>query len=70
MSNTNIVKTLIMLLAIAAGVAGILYARVNLGMSEQALSACLESATVTVALAAAVVWVAVIWLFVQRRVVG
>ena len=70
MSNANLVKTLIMLVAIVAGVAGILYARVNLGMSEQALSAWLESATGTIALAAAVIWVAVIWLLVQRRALG
>lgn len=66
MSNTNFVKTLVMLIAIAVGVAGILYARVNLGMSDQDLTAWMRSTAGTLALAAAVIWVAVIGLVLIR----
>lgn len=70
MSKMNLVKTATLFLAIALGVASILYARVDMGMSEQALNAWLGSATAVMAGAAAVVWIAVVWLFVARRAVG
>ena len=70
MSKADAIKTLIMFAAIVLGVAGVLYSQVNLGMTQQDLSAWLESATGTIALAAAVLWVAVIWVFVYRRTVG
>ena len=70
MSKANIAKSLLVLLTIPAGVGGILHARVNLGMSERDLSAWLAAGSATMAWGAAVLWVAVIWLFVQRRVLG
>ena len=66
MSKENVFKTLVMFLAIALAVAGILYARVNLGMSEQAFTAWLESTTGTLVVLGSVVCTVVIGLLLMR----
>ena len=66
MSKENFFKTLVMLLAIMLAVLGILYARVNLGMSEQAFTAWLDSTTGTLVVLASVVWTVVIGVMLMR----
>jgi hypothetical protein len=66
MSKENAFKTLLTLLAIVLAVGAIVYARVGLGMSDQVLSAWMESAVGELLEAAAVVWIAVVALVLFR----
>lgn len=66
MSKENATKTLAMFLAIALAVAGFLYARVNLGMSEQSFEDWMASATGTLTTVLGMLGIAVVALAIFR----